>query len=62
METLEINVTDEIAPLLERMAAHNKGFLKSAAKSLGYFAQKEIKEEVRDKNQDCMPLRYCLNA
>ena len=47
MELLEINVTDEIAPLLERMAAHNKGFLKSAAKSLGYFAQKEIKEEVR---------------
>lgn len=47
METLEINVTDEIAPLLERMAAHNKGFLKSAAKSLGYFAQKEIKQEVR---------------
>ena len=47
MELLEINVTDEIAPLLERMAAHNKGFLKSAAKSLGYFVQKEIKQEVK---------------
>jgi hypothetical protein len=47
MELLEITVTDEIAPLLERMAAHNKRFLKSAAKSLGYFMQKEIKEEVK---------------
>ena len=47
MELLEINVTDEIAPLLERMAAHNNGFLISAAKSLGYFVQKEIKQEVK---------------
>ena len=47
MELLEIDVTDEIAPLLERMTAHNRGFLKSAAKSLGYFMQKEIKQEVK---------------
>ena len=47
MQTLEIDVVDEIAPLLERMTAHNRGFLKSAAKSLGYFMQKEIKQEAK---------------
>lgn len=47
MQALEIDVTDEIQPLLERMLAHNKSFLKSAAKSLGYFMQKEIKEETK---------------
>ena len=47
MEILEIDVTDEVAPLLERMTAHNKSFLRSAAKSLGFFMQKEIKQEVK---------------
>ena len=43
----EIDVTDEIQPLLERMANKSAKSLKSAAKSLGYFMQKEIKEGVR---------------
>lgn len=43
----EIDVTDEIQPFLQRMAAQNKKSLKSAAKSLGWFLQKEIKEGVR---------------
>ena len=41
---VEIDVTDEIEPLLERMAGKNQKAIKSAAKSLGYFLQKEIKQ------------------
>ena len=48
MDTLiEIDVTDEIEPLLERMAQNNEKSLRSAAKSLGYFMQKKIKQGVR---------------
>lgn len=44
MDTLvEIDVTDEIGPLLEHMSANYKKSLKSMAKSLGWFMQKEIK-------------------
>ena len=42
----EIDVTDEIEPLLERMTTQNQRALASAAKSLGYFMQKEIKEGI----------------
>ena len=44
---LEIDVTDEIMPLLQRMTGNYQKSLKSAAKSLGWFMQKEIKEGVR---------------
>ena len=44
---IEIDVTDEIGPFLERMAANHKRSLKSIAKSLGWFLQKEIKKGVR---------------
>ena len=44
---VEIDVTDEIEPLLERMAGKNQKAIKSAAKSLGYFLQKEIKQAIR---------------
>ena len=44
---IEIDVTDEIQPLLERMAGYSRKNLKSAAKSLGWFLQREIKEGVR---------------
>ena len=47
MELLEIDVTDEVGPLLERMTGRNSKFLRSVAKSLGYFMQKEIKQEVK---------------
>jgi hypothetical protein len=42
----EIDVTDEIEPLLGRMSTHNKRALASAAKSLGYFMQDEIKKGI----------------
>lgn len=42
-----IDITDEIGPLLERMAAHTKPFIGRAAKSLGYMMQKEIKEGIK---------------
>ena len=44
---IEIDVTDEIEPLLQRLAGNSKKSLKSAAKSLGYFMQGEIKQGVR---------------
>ncbi len=44
---IEIDVTDEIGPLFERLAANHKRSLKSIAKSLGWFLQKEIKKGVR---------------
>lgn len=44
---IEIDVIDEIQPLLDRLAGKSKKSLKSAAKSLGYFLQKEIKEGVK---------------
>ena len=43
---VEIDVTDEIEPLLGRMSTHNKRAMASAAKSLGYFMQAEIKEGI----------------
>lgn len=44
---LEIDVTDEIQPLLERMAGGSQKALKSAAKSLGWYMQREIKQGVK---------------
>ena len=47
MNLIEIDVTDEIQPLLDYMAANSKKSIRSAAKSLGYYMQKEIKEGVK---------------
>ena len=44
---LVIDVTDEIQPLLERMAGNSRKNISAAAKSLGWFMQKEIKKGVR---------------
>ena len=42
-----IEVTDEIEPLLERMASQNPKNIKAVAKSWGWFQQKEIKKGVK---------------
>lgn len=44
---VEIDVTDEIEPLLELMSKQNKRAMASAARSLGYFLQAEIKEGIK---------------
>ena len=44
---IEINVSDEIKPLLERLGKRSKRSIKSASKSLGWFIQSEIKEGIR---------------
>lgn len=46
-EIISIDVTDEIAPFLERMAGHTNRSIQSAAKSLGWFLQREIKKGVK---------------
>ena len=44
---ITVDVTDEIQPLLERMALNNPKSLAAAAKSLGWFLQKEIKKGIK---------------
>lgn len=43
---VEIIVSDEIGPMLERTLAHNKDYQRKMLKSFGYVTQKKIKEEV----------------
>lgn len=44
---ITVDVTDEIQPLLERMALNSQRTLGAAAKSLGWFLQKEIKKGIK---------------
>lgn len=44
---LTVDVTDEIQPLLERMAGMSKKSISAAAKSLGWYLRGEIKQGVK---------------
>ncbi len=46
MATIQINVSDEISPMLLRMLEHNKAYMRHVTKSLGYMFQKETKAGV----------------
>ncbi len=47
MNLIEISVADELTPAFKRMLAHNKSYLRHVSKSLGWYIQKQIKENVR---------------
>lgn len=47
MNLIEISVADELTPAFKEMLAHNKVYLRHISKSLGWYIQKEIKENVR---------------
>lgn len=47
MDLIEISVADELSPTIKRMLGHNKAYLRHVTKSLAWYIQKEIKQNVR---------------
>jgi hypothetical protein len=43
---IEINVADQLSPMLQRMIEHNPAYIRHLGKSLGYLYQKETKQEI----------------
>lgn len=45
---IEIDVTDEFSPAVQRALEHNDAYLRHVAKSVGWFFQKETKKRIRE--------------
>lgn len=44
---INLDIADEISPMIERALQHNKAYLRHITKSLGWYIQKEVKAGIK---------------